>query len=165
MTRFSRRKATEHPLYRTWRGMLSRCSDPGSQAFKNYGGRGIRVCDRWRDHFFAFAADMGAKPSELHSLDRVNNDGNYEPSNCRWATWPEQAANRRPPPSQRFEWNGELLTRAELAERLGLRSRQAANYRLGLTPRQYTRKTARPYTCRNCGAQGHQAKTCNPSSK
>jgi plasmid maintenance system antidote protein VapI len=81
--------------YRCWWMMLDRCLNPKNEAFKNYGGRGITVCLRWRD-FHKFFADMGPKPSPQHSLDRRDNDGHYEPSNCRWATRAEQQRNRRP---------------------------------------------------------------------
>jgi hypothetical protein len=75
--------------------MLRRCRDPKSSKFAIYGGRGIKVCDRWND-VANFAADMGPRPSSKHSIDRINNDGDYEPSNCRWATVAQQHANRRP---------------------------------------------------------------------
>jgi hypothetical protein len=80
--------------YQTWASMLARCGNPKDKFWRRYGGRGIHVCERWRrfDHFFA---DMGRKPSPRHSIDRVNNDGNYEPGNCRWATSSEQLRNRR----------------------------------------------------------------------
>jgi hypothetical protein len=81
--------------YRCWRNMITRCRNPHNHAFKNYGGRGISICDEWLD-FKCFLADMGRRPSTGFSLDRINNDGNYEPGNCRWATRKQQANNKRP---------------------------------------------------------------------
>lgn len=88
------RQGSRHPLYERWSGMWARCTNPHSQAFRHYGARGITVCERWRD-FPAFAEDMGLPPSPRHSLDRIDNDGHYEPGNVRWATSKEQTANRR----------------------------------------------------------------------
>lgn len=79
--------------YSSWENMMHRCYNIDYLKYKNYGGRGIRVCDEWRD-FGQFYKDMGAKPSPKHSIDRINNDGNYEPGNCRWATSEEQSNNK-----------------------------------------------------------------------
>jgi hypothetical protein len=90
---------SRHPLYSTWLGMLQRCQNPAHKDYGNYGGRGIKVCDRWADRETgceAFMADMGVKPTPAHSLDRVDNDGPYTPENTRWATRSEQNANKRP---------------------------------------------------------------------
>lgn len=82
------------PEYMTWQNMIRRCHKKSSRQYKNYGGRGIAVCDRWRTSFVNFLNDMGKKPSPLHSIERLNNDGNYEPGNCAWATRDVQSRNR-----------------------------------------------------------------------
>jgi hypothetical protein len=83
----------QRPEYFVWKEMHRRCS-PNHQSFKHYGGRGITVCERW-NVFANFIADMGPRPHPKLTLERINNDGNYEPGNCRWATWKEQYANKR----------------------------------------------------------------------
>ena len=85
----------ETPEYKIWAAMLQRCSNPNSTGFKNYGGRGITVCNRWRESFENFFADMGDR-SPGTSIDRINNDGNYKPGNCRWASASVQRQNQRP---------------------------------------------------------------------
>jgi len=81
--------------YRSWMAMKRRCYYPKNIGYKYYGGRGIRVCIRWRLSFRAFLRDMGKRPSLMHTLDRIKNNENYKPSNCRWATKKQQAQNRR----------------------------------------------------------------------
>lgn len=80
--------------YSIWSAMKKRCKNPKNKAYKYYGERGIAVCERWLS-FDNFYSDMGAIPSEKHSIDRIDVNGNYEPSNCKWATQSEQVRNRR----------------------------------------------------------------------
>lgn len=106
-------------LMHVWAAMRKRCSNPLDPSFVNYGGRGIRVCDRW-EAFSAFLEDMAPRPTG-GLLDRIDNDGNYEPSNCRWATRTEQNSNRRN--CIVVSLDGEEMTLKEACRRLGLKYR------------------------------------------
>ena len=104
-------------VYGLWSTMKQRCLNPNSDKYKDYGGRGIRVCERWLK-FENFLADMGRPPGSGYSIDRIDNDGDYEPGNCRWATLQEQATNKRN--NIMLDWHGERMTLAEAARRAGL---------------------------------------------
>lgn len=114
--------ATEHgmastPTYRAWISMRSRCFNPKVKSYKDYGGRGITVSDRWKDSFPNFLADMGPRPLR-HTLERTDNEKGYSAENCKWATWKENLNNRR---SSRFvEIDGRRLTVAQWCEELGV---------------------------------------------
>jgi hypothetical protein len=105
------------PEYSSWWHALQRCYDPTFVYYFYYGGRGITVCERWRD-FSNFYTDMGPRPTPQHTLDRIDNDGPYAPENCRWATRQEQARNRRS--NRMLTLNGETLCLSEWAERIDL---------------------------------------------
>ena len=108
---------TQTAEYRSWVQMRKRCLSPGDPAYPQYGGRGIKVCERW-NRFEHFLADMGPKPSPSHSIDRMRNDGSYEPGNCRWATKKEQAENRGS--VHKVQLGNEIVTATEAAKRVGL---------------------------------------------
>ncbi|MGE7204904.1 hypothetical protein ACQKJZ_04405 [Sphingomonas sp. NPDC019816] len=98
--------------------MIQRCENPNHTWFKRYGGRGVRICDRWRNDFNAFAADVGDRPSPKHTLDRICGDGDYEPDNVRWATPLVQQRNRSD--TLRIEWAGRTMSGKEAADIAGL---------------------------------------------
>lgn len=95
-------------LYQRWAGMIKRCTLRTHRAYKFYGGRGINVCDRWLS-FENFLADMGPPPDNSMTIERIDNDGDYEPGNCRWATWAEQNLNKRPRKDMRIRADGKLV--------------------------------------------------------
>lgn len=109
---------TKTPEYRAWKAMKGRCLSPTNKRYEYYGGRGIQVCDEWRDSFEAFLCDMGPRPSDEHSLDRIDPDGNYEPGNVRWADKLTQLRNRRN--VARATINGETKTLTEWAKEYGI---------------------------------------------
>lgn len=129
------------PEYRVWRAMKDRCLNPKDRGYKNYGGRGIKVCERWHK-YENFIADMGRRPSDEFSIERRNVNGNYEPSNCYWMEFCKQSRNRRF--VSYLEWNGERDTLASWSRRLGV-SYQTARERMmkGWTPKEilYGRET------------------------
>ena len=118
----SRTQSTHHmtdtPTYRIWCAMKTRCLNTRAKTWPFYGGRGIRICEAWNDSFEAFFADMGPRPSANHSLDRIDNSGNYERSNCRWANHREQMNNTRA--NRSLTLSGRIQTLAQWARTLGL---------------------------------------------
>lgn len=111
------------PEYSVWQAMIQRCTNRSNPGYASYGGRGISVCDRWRHDFLAFLSDMGERPesgfgrSNL-SIDRINNDGNYEPENCRWATSFEQDRNKRS--NRMIEFRGETKCLMDWSRETGI---------------------------------------------
>lgn len=109
---------TGSPEYKSWTGIIKRCTNPNYPNYNYYGGRGITLCKRWRDSFEAFLSDVGPRPSPNHSIDRIDNDGNYEKSNCRWATRIEQQRNSRQ--NHLITFQGKTRCVAEWAELYGI---------------------------------------------
>lgn len=101
------------PEYRAWLNIKERCLNTSSRDYHRWGARGITVCDKWRNNFAAFLTDVGYRPSPEHSIDRINNNGNYEPGNVKWSTAKEQANNRRD--TQIIEIDGRRTTLGILA--------------------------------------------------
>ncbi len=116
--RHTKHGRTESPEYAAWCGIKTRCNNPNAKEYPYYGGRGIQVCKRWRDSFASFFADMGERPAGRYSIERIDNDGNYEPANCKWATKREQTRNRRN--NVRLTYQGETKTAVDWAAQLGI---------------------------------------------
>lgn len=106
------------PEHFVWLSIIRRCTNPKQKSWDKYGGRGIKICDRWLYSFENFYADMGPRPSPKHSIDHRDNDGDYEPNNCRWATQIEQANNTRR--NHFVEFNGKRQTISQWARELGI---------------------------------------------
>ncbi len=103
------------PEYRSWANMIQRCTNPKNKRYKDNGARGIQVCEEWKN-FLSFLKDLGPKPTKKHTIERINNNGNYEPGNCCWATNKEQSYNKR---NNRFiTFNNETLTLKQWSEKL-----------------------------------------------
>ena len=120
----SREKATKHGyaysnIYEIYKSMKSRCYNKNEKCYHVYGGRGIVVCDRWLSSVKLFAEDMGPRPSPSHSIDRIDNDGNYEPGNCRWATKKEQSNNNSR--NHRIDFMGLNMTIQQWSEYTGIK--------------------------------------------
>ncbi len=114
-------------LYRIWGAMKTRCLNKNSPSYIRYGKKKIKICDRWLNSFEAFRDDMGYPPSSHHSIDRINNKGNYEPGNCRWATFTEQARNTKS--TRMVTLNGITKSMREWCEERGLKG-GTVRYRL-----------------------------------
>lgn len=99
------------PEYSVWAGIKKRCMNKKCHKYADYGGRGIQICERWRNSFVAFLEDMGPRPSTDHSIERKNNDGNYDPGNCHWATRQEQGCNKRN--NRLFTFYGKVMPLAQ----------------------------------------------------
>lgn len=120
------------PTLKSWQHMISRCLNPRNPKYPRYGGRGITVCERWLD-FQSFLEDMGEKPKAGMSIGRVNNDGDYEPKNCRWET-PKQQADNRPGFCHEFTYKEKKYNMKQLADKLGVPVHLLANrFRRGYT--------------------------------
>jgi hypothetical protein len=128
--------------------MIARCENPREPCYPNYGGRGIRICERWRARFAAFLSDMGERPMG-HSIERINNEGDYEPGNCRWATTAEQARNNRR--NVRITHDGETLCVQDWAKRTGI-DRRTLLWRLrnGVPQEELFQPGSLKRQCANC---------------
>jgi hypothetical protein len=124
-TEMSSKRNTTHgmagrPEYNSWASLRSRCLSKTDPGYSYYGGRGIKICDRWVDSFENFYADMGARPSTKHSIDRINNEEGYSKRNCRWATRKEQARNKRN--NVILTFNGKTLCAPDWERKTGIRA-------------------------------------------
>jgi hypothetical protein len=129
VTRSTKHGQTGTPEHRAWVDLTRRCRDSSHRQYRDYGGRGIRVCNRWRYSCEAFVEDMGSRPSSKHSIHRIDNDGHYELSNCMWATQAEQNRNHRR--NHIITFSGQTMCLSDWAEKVGL-DRGCLNTRLNI---------------------------------
>lgn len=136
---------TRTPEYKAWQNLKDRCYNEDADQYPNYGGRGIRVCERWLESFENFLSDMGFRPGTGYSIDRKDNDGHYEPGNCRWTTTDVQSNNRRD--NRYYDFRGEQLTVPQIAKKLRMStSTLSARLRYGMSPEEaFTRKFHKKY--------------------
>lgn len=161
--RSSRHGKTNTPEFTAWSAMKLRCSPKNKNTLKHYAARGIKICNRWLEAngqgFLNFLADMGERPSPLHSLDRVDNDGDYCPENCRWATRSQQTRNRRC--GLYLEYNGKRQTLADWAEEMDIRySVVFQRYKLGLPPHEILDPRSRKHTKRQVRMAPYKDSQC-----
>lgn len=156
---FARDRATKHGMHKSseyaiWAQMIERCHNPKSGGkYDRYGGRGIKVCDRWRSSFSAFFADMGPRPSPQHTIDRKDNDGSYSPDNCVWETWRNQYRNRRQ--TVWIEFRGERLCQKDWCRRFDLdEATFAARLRRGWLLERALTEPAKPQRGKNTVKEG-----------
>ena len=142
----------KNSVWRIWCNMIQRCCNPRNAAFANYGGRGISVCEAWMTSIESFVSDMGPRPSPKHSIERINNEGNYEPSNCRWATFHEQCRNKRT--NRILTLDGEYKVLVDWAASVGMsRSVLECRLRAGLSLKEALSAAPR-YKNFRCGTLG-----------
>jgi len=149
---FRKHGKSNNPTYKSWQAMKNRCGNPKASDYPYYGGRGIKYDPRWED-FEAFLSDMGEKPTPKHTIERINNDGDYTKQNCYWATRLEQAQNQTH--SARIEYRGVEHTFMELSRRTGVKE-SMLRYRIRVmgmspeeaveTPNRYSNKPDPHYT-------------------
>lgn len=143
------------PEYRAWAHMKGRCLNEGDDRYKYYGARGITICQEWVNSFSQFYKDMGERPSSRHSIERDDVDGNYEPSNCRWATSAEQVKNRRP-----FTYTEETRKKQSL-ERRGKKKPEGFGGKISLAMKGNTNSLGRVLSKETRGRIGESVKATN----
>lgn len=113
--------------YRCWATMITRCTNKNIPKYKNYGERGIAVCKEWRESFQVFLNDMGVCPDKNHSIDRINNNGNYQKDNCKWSNKIEQCSNKNN--NSKYNYKGKLITTTEISRLTGITRSRISNWK------------------------------------